>query len=318
MEEVRGGQSGFEAATLGRRHPSVMPHLLVDGELAHPDPEFVAGELSAAPPVPHQSRVDLAGERAGEDHAHPTLPVARVGEGLVEPTDREVPGAPHGGAQDVIPFEDRAPLVDHRERLAGSRGSPHLPSVTDDGGIGAKDVEVGSGACQGPQRLETPRFVAVVAVEDRHEFAAGGPHGGVLRRRFSAVVLVQDDDLVAKGRQRTSKIVGRTVVADHDLGRGHRLFQSGSDRVADERRHVVGRDDDRERRRLAGGRDRRVPGRRDEESPRDRVGGQVVTCFVTRTHTMTGTRGSWSSRRDAETSSAARPIRKALAASTFP
>jgi hypothetical protein len=85
----------------------------------------------------------------------------------------------------------------------------------------------------------------VVGVEHEHDAARRGLDAGVESRRMTAILLEHRDDTIAVSRDDLARAIGRAVVDDDDLDVGVRLGERAVDRLRQERRVVVAREDDR-------------------------------------------------------------------------
>ena len=109
-----------------------------------------------------------------------------------------------------------------------------------------KDVQIGPQRRHLAEQLQPPRLVDVVPVQESHEVSGRGSGGRVLGSALTTILLPDHDDPVAKRLESGLQLVGRAVIADDDLQWGRCLLECRPDRVRNERRYLIGGDDDRE------------------------------------------------------------------------
>ena len=110
--------------------------------------------------------------------------------------------------------------------------------------IGCQDVEVWTLGGEFSYGLEMLGEKDVVCVEERNEIRGGRPSGNIAGGCSAAVLLPEKRDSSGIRFECFRELVGRPVVADDHLIRRNRLSQCGLHRISDERRRLVGGNDD--------------------------------------------------------------------------
>ena len=241
--------------------------------------------VGGADPVAGRGGVD-EGDGAQARHAHVEV-VILAGprqEVLTEPADPLLPRASqhHRRGVQQVAHDDPGVDVADRARRRGELGRTRGPQLVEPAALReALGTEVAIGRVHAPQvalgddatgvvdrahvgpdeagvgvpiehrdlGLELPGQPRVVAVEERHELAAGFGEGPVTGRRHARVVLPHvAHPVVGESGKGRRGVVGGAVVDDDDLEPGPRLGERRSNGRDDERRTVVrGHDDAHER-----------------------------------------------------------------------
>lgn len=115
-----------------------------------------------------QCLVNEPGPRPVEDQPDPAIPVGRVPDRLVEPSDLQEVGTPHRRCgEDEVVVKDRSTLVGDGKTVAGVIAPSDDAPVDLHVGVARQQVEVGTQRGEPAERVEPAGAVCVVRVEQR-------------------------------------------------------------------------------------------------------------------------------------------------------